>query len=145
MVPDMQSPPLADAKVSTRAKLAALWTSVMFCYVYGDYFELYTPGKLQEMLNGKMALGAVTQGMLLGTSILMAVPSLMIFLSLALPSGVSRWLNVAAGLFYAIIMTLILVGGGWNFYRFFAVIEVSLTLLVVWYAWRWPRQQPGAA
>ena len=117
----------------------------MFCYVYGDYFELYRPGKLQEMLDGRMTLGEVTQGMLLGTSILMAVPSLMIFLSLALPSTLSRWLNVAAGLFYAAIMLLILLGGAWHFYMLFAVIEITLTLLVVWYAWRWPRQQAGVA
>jgi len=116
----------------------------MFCYVYGDYFELYVPGKLQDMLNGEMALGAVTQGMLVGTAILMAVPSLMIVLSLAFPATVSRWLNVGAGLFYATIMSLILFNGAWAFYMLFATIEVILTLLVVWFAWRWPRQSRNA-
>ena len=28
-----------DTKVPARCKLAAMWTCVMFCYVYGDYFE----------------------------------------------------------------------------------------------------------
>ena len=136
---------LEDTEVSVRLKLAALWTSVMFCYVYGDYFELYVPGKLQEMLKGEMALGTVTQGMLVGTAILMAIPSLMIFLSIALPAAVSRWFNVGAGLFYATIMLLILVNGAWAFYMLFAAIEIILTLLVVWYAWRWPRQPRDAA
>ena len=138
--------PLEDAKVPTRIRLAALWTSVMFCYVYGDYFELYIPGKLEGMLQGRMApLGPVTQGVLLGTSILMAVPSLMVFLSIALPSVVSRWLNILAGLFYAGIMLLIAVNGGWAFYVFFALIEVALTAAIVWSAWRWPRQPTAAA
>ena len=141
----MQSRALDDQKVPTRIRLAALWTSVMFCYVYGDYFELYVPGKLQEMLDGKMALGEVTQGMLLGTSVLMAVPSLLIFLSLSLPPNITRWLNIAAGLFYAAIMALIVVRGGWNFYMSLAAIEITLTLLVVWHAWRWPRRQADAA
>ena len=92
-----------------------------------------------------MALGAVTQGMLLGTSVLMAVPSLMIFLSLALPATISRWLNIAAGMFYTIIMMLILAGGAWTFYMLFAAIEIVLTSLVVWYSWRWQRQPAGAA
>lgn len=141
----MASIALEDTKVPVRFKLAALWTSVMFCYVYGDYFQLYTPGKLQDMLNGEMALGAVTQGMLVGTTILMAVPSLMIFLSLVLPAVVSRWLNVGAGLFYTAIMLLILYNGAWAFYMLFATIEVTLTLLAVWYAWSWPRQPRSAA
>lgn len=142
---EMASTGLEDARVPVRYKLAALWTSVMFCYVYGDYFELYVPGKLQDMLNGKMALGAVTQGMLVGTAVLMAVPSLMIFLSLALPAVASRWLNVGAGLFYAAIMLLILFNGAWTFYMLFAAIEVILMLLAVWYAWRWPRQPKSVA
>ena len=142
---EMASIALEDTKVPVRFKLAALWTSVMFCYVYGDYFQLYTPGKLQDMLNGEMALGAVTQGMLVGTTILMAVPSLMIFLSLVLPAVVSRWLNVGAGLFYTAIMLLILYNGAWAFYMLFATIEVILTLLTVWYAWSWPRQPRSAA
>lgn len=141
----MTSTGLEDIRVPVRYKLAALWTSVMFCYVYGDYFELYVPGKLQDMLNGKMALGAVTQGMLVGTAVLMVVPSLMIFLSLALPATVSRWLNVGAGLFYAAIMLLILFNGAWVFYMLFAAIEVILMLLAVWYAWRWPRQPKSMA
>jgi len=140
----MGVPALEDAKIPTKIKLSALWTSVMFCYVYGDYFELYVPGKLQQMLSGKMAIGTVSQGMLVGTSILMAVPSLMIFLSLACPPMISRWLNVVAGLFYAIIMLLILTGGGWTFYLFLAVVEVILTALIVFHAWRWPRQSESA-
>jgi len=136
---------LQDTLVHTRVKLATLWTSVMFCYVYGDYFELYRPGKLQAMLDGRMALGEVTQGLLVGTAVLMAVPSLMVFLSIALPAPVSRWLNVCAGLAYTGIMLLILLGGAWAFYMLFAAVEVALTSSVVWYAWRWPREQEGGA
>jgi hypothetical protein len=138
--------PLEDVKVPVKIKLAALWASVMFCYVYGDYFELYTPGKLQGMLQGQMEpLGPVTQSLLVGTSILMVVPSLMVFLSIALPPAISRWLNVVAGLFYAVLMLLIATSAGWAFYVFFAVVEVVLTLLIVWSAWRWPRQSANVA
>jgi len=140
----MKTTILEDTKVPLRYKLAAAWTSVMFCYVYADYFELYRPGKLQDMFNGEMALGTVTQGMLVGTAILMAVPSLMIFLSLILPATAARWLNVVTGLFYSAIMLLILLDGAWTFYMLFATIEVILTLIVVWSAWRWPRHPKSA-
>ena len=53
------APVFEDIRVHVRFKLFALWTSVMFCYIYGDYFELYQPGKLPAMLAGRTALGAV--------------------------------------------------------------------------------------
>ncbi len=136
----MSSRPLDDQKVPTRLRLAALWTSVMFCYVYGDYFELYRPGKLQQMLDGQLAIGPVSQGMLLGTGVMMAIPALMIVLSVTLPAAVARWLNIVTGLIYAGIMTTILVNGAWYFYMLYAAIEVTLTLTVIWTAWRWPRR-----
>jgi hypothetical protein len=130
--------------VPVRYKLAALWTSTMFCFVYGDYFELYVPGKLEDMIDGQMAVGPVTQGLLDGTAVVMVIPSLMIALSVLLPAVVCRFLNVGAGLLYAVIMSIILLGRPWVFYSLFAVTEIILTLAVAWHAWRW-RQQHNEA
>jgi hypothetical protein len=46
------APALSDPKLPVKLKLSALWTSVMFCYIYADYFELFKPGKLQRMIAG---------------------------------------------------------------------------------------------
>ncbi|HEX7679119.1 MAG TPA: hypothetical protein VF713_13395, partial [Thermoanaerobaculia bacterium] len=55
--------PLEDVRIDVKIKLSALWASVMFCYIYADYFGLYVPGALQKMLNGRMGpLGPTTQG-----------------------------------------------------------------------------------
>lgn len=133
---------LDDINIHVRFKIAALWTSVMFCYIYGDYFGLYKPGTLQGMLEGKMGpLGAVTQAMLLGTSVMLAVPGVMVFLTLALPPALSRWLNVIFGVVYTVIMILTM-PGEWAFYVFFGIVEVVLTGLVAAYAWTWPRTEP---
>ena len=86
-----------DIKVHVRFKLFALWSSVMFFYIYGDYFELFQPGKLQDMLSGRTPLGAMSQGVLLGMSAIMVIPSLMPFLSLVLPAGVNRWVSLYFG------------------------------------------------
>jgi hypothetical protein len=111
----------------------------MFCYIYGDYFELYQPGKLQEMISGKTALGPVTQGTLLGMAVVLAIPGLMVFLSLVLPPRVNRWLNIILGAVYTVIMILAILGS-WYFYTFFGLIEIALTVLIVWYALTWPKQ-----
>ena len=135
-----RSAALDDVKVHVKVKLSALWASVVLCYIYGDYFGLYMPGKLQGMIDGRMGpLGQTTQGVLVGTSILMAIPSVMVFLSLVLKPGLSRWLNIVSGTIFTIIM-VITMPGAWMFYIVLGVIEVALTVLIVWYAWKWPRQ-----
>src|SRR5262245_16700713 len=129
---------LDEAPVHVRLKLSGLWASVMFCYVYGDFFGLFRPGKLSSMLAAQTPLGPTTQGILLGFSIVMAIPSLMVFLSLVLRPGVSRWANIVFGVCYTGIM-LAAMTGGWSFYVFLGCIEVALTALIVWYAWTWPQ------
>jgi hypothetical protein len=132
-----------DTKINVRFKLFALWSSVMFFYIYGDYFQLFQSGQLQEMIAGRMPFGAVSQGTLLGMAAVMIIPSLMPFLSLVLPAGVSRGMNIVFGVIYSAIMILA-IRGGWHFYVVFGLIEIALTALIFWYAWTWPRQPTSA-
>ncbi|WP_439653816.1 MULTISPECIES: DUF6326 family protein [unclassified Rhodanobacter] len=115
-----------------------MWTSVMFCYIYGDFLGLYRPGDIKGILAGEGLLGPTSQGSLLAVAILIAVPAVMIFLSLALPPKVTRWLNILVGVLLTVIV-LMTIPGSWAFYIFLSVIEVALQSLAVWYAWRWPR------
>lgn len=125
--------PLEDFKVPVKLKLAALWTSVMFCYIYNDYFSMYVPGTLKSMLDGP-----ITQGLLLGYMAMTVGACLMPVLSLLLKPVLSRWFNIVLGLAYTAIL-IFLMPGTWLFYQAMTVIEVVLQLLAVWYAWRWPR------
>lgn len=134
----MNASVLGDIKVHVRFKLSALWAALMFCYIYGDYFGLYVPGKLQGMLGGKGPIGPVSEGTLVATALLLAVPGLMVFLSLALSPRFCRWANIVLGVFYTAIM-LLTMPGAWWFYITLGVIEVALSLLIVVHAWRWPR------
>ena len=131
---------LMNTPIPAKLKLSALWASTMFCYIYCDYFELYTSGKLQSMQQGNLGpMGSATQGVLLGLSVMMAVPSLMVFLSVALPARYNKLLNIVVGAFFTLLLALLTYSTEWCFYKFFAGIETVLTALVVWYAWRWPK------
>jgi len=129
---------LEDVKVPIRLKLSALWAALMFCYVYGDYFGLYHPGQLQGMLGGDGPIGPTSQATLVVVSILMAIPSLMVFLPMVLPPVFNRWTNIVLALLYAAIVVLTM-PGSWAFYLIFSTIEIVLSLAIVWYAWKWPR------
>ena len=129
-----------NSPIPTKLKLSALWASTMFCYIYCDYFELYTPGKLESMLKGDLGpMGSVTQGLLIGLSVVMAIPSLMVFLSVALTARYNKWLNIVVGTVFTVLMASLTYSAEWYFYTLFAGIETVLTALVVWYAWRWPK------
>ena len=131
---------LEDTKINVKIRLSALWASVMFCYIYADYFGLYIPGALQRMLAGQMGpLGPTTQGVLLGTAVMMAIPSVMIYLSVGLQSKLNRWLNIVFGVIYTAIILITM--WDWIFSMFFGVIEVAITALIVWSAWNWPKQE----
>jgi hypothetical protein len=134
---------LEDFRAPTKAKLALLWASLMFLYIYNDYFSLYTPGTIADMTAGRMGpLGEASAGVLAGVAIMLAIPSLMIVLSVLLPPLMSRWFNFAFGLAYTVIEALTLPHSA-LFYRILVLLEMALTVLIVWYAWRWPRTKPA--
>jgi hypothetical protein len=130
---------LQDFQTSPNIKLALLWASVMFLYIYNDYFSLYLPGTIERMSAGRIGpLGQASDWVLLAVSIVLAIPALMIALSVSLPSAASRWLNVLFGLAYTGIEVLTLATSA-LFYKVVVVLEILLTVFIVWCALRWPK------
>jgi hypothetical protein len=136
---------LDDLKVHVKTKISLLWISATLCYLYGDVIGFYKPGAIRSMLDGRMGFWGplpATQGLLLFIATVMAVPSVMVFLTLALSPTVSRWLNVIVGLIYTAIVLITMPSAlDLYFYEFLSVVEVLLTGLIVWYALTWPRHQ----
>jgi len=136
---------LEDFKVNVKIKLSALWTSVTLCYLYGDYFELYVPQKTEGLINGNNLLDSPIKLFL--AAVLLAIPALMVFLSVFLKASINRWLNICVGLFFTAIMVLIAFTSitPWRaFYVFLAAVESIITSLIVWYAWKWSKQNQNS-
>src|SRR5215213_10207691 len=92
--------PLHDPPVPVRAKLAAAWTSLMFLYIYVDYFALYKPGFIDDILAGVVyEFDTGPTFVALGLT-LIAIPSLMILLSTTLPARVNRATNLVVASLY---------------------------------------------
>ena len=47
--------------------------------------------------------------------------------------------NIVFGVLYTFVMVLA-IRGGWHLYLFYGLIEIALTVLIVWYAWTWPKR-----
>lgn len=130
---------LVEYKVPTPIRLSVLWATLMSLYIYNDFFSLYIPGEIDAMSVGDMgALGEATGAILIFTSLMMAIPASMIFLSSFLPSIVSRWSNIILGSAYTFLQI-------WSFsdsppfYIMIVGLEIIVTGLIIWTAWRWPR------
>ena len=128
---------MEDVKINVKLKLSALWAALMLLYIYADHFSLFRTGQIEEMISGRIGPFPVTQGSLLAFSILMMIPAVMVFLSLALKPTVNRWANIILGVLYTFVNISNLIGETWVYYIVFGVVEIVLTLLIVWYAWKW--------
>jgi len=129
-----------DFKINVKLQLLALWSSVMFLYIYGDYFELYVPEKVADLLNGQNILN--TPYKLLFASMVLALPSLMIFLSLQLKPKWNRILNISIGVFLTLFTLLVGISSftEWKmFYVLLSFLESIITSIIVWKAWYWPK------
>lgn len=131
---------LEDYKVNIRLKLSALWTGVMFCYIYGDYFELYVPKKVAGLLDGQNMLD--TPMKLFTATFILTIPALMIFLSLMISPKLTKWLNIGIGIFFTIFTFLVGISSisEWRmFYVFLSLVESFITIAIVWQAWNWKK------
>lgn len=132
---------LENPKVNIKIKLAALWASVTFCYLYGDYFELYTPDKVNSLITGDNNLHSPT--ILLIASMILAIPSVMVAASIFLKPKINRILNILFGTLFTLMMVyigIISTNEWYLFYVFLAFLESVITALIVWFAYKWPKE-----
>lgn len=128
--------------IPLQIKLSILWISVTLMYLYGDYFELYVPEKTEDLVSGDHLLNSPVK--LFVAASLLAIPALMVALSSLVKPEISRLLNIVFGLVFTAIMLLIALTNiePWrSFYVLYAVIESAITSLIVWYAFKWPKQR----
>jgi hypothetical protein len=128
-----------EPKVTVRAKLSALWAALVLLYVYADVLSLFRPGQIEEMSEGRMGPTEATQATPLLAATIVVIPALMVFLTLTLKAGVSRWTNLTLGILYTAVSAGNLIGETWAYYLLFGVLEIAITTLIVWYAWTWRR------
>lgn len=129
---------LVDVKMNVKVLLAGLWISVMFLYIYVDYFGLYRADLVEAILAGKVAGFEITQMWILSAMALMAIPSLMIFLSLSMKAKMNRYANIVVGSVYALVTVGYLAGETWAYCIFGSILELALIVTIIYLAWKWP-------
>jgi hypothetical protein len=142
-----KTPNLPDTPpIPVQAKLAAAWTSLMFLVIYIDYFHLYQPGEI-DLIRGGVIFEFDISGTLMSIFfVVIAIPALMIMLSMSLPARVSRVANLIVASLYIPIMVFNAAGASWDYAFYYALtigVEVLILAFILRSAWTWPRTTPS--
>ena len=133
---DLTRQPPNRGTVDTRLKIAALWTATLFIFAYVDLFSLYRPDVRADLDAGRLFAFDVSQAFLFFTTLYIVLPSLMIYLTLVMPRGISRVVNVALAAVYAVTVVGSAVGE-WGYFVLGSAVEAALLGAVVYHAWTW--------
>jgi hypothetical protein len=139
---------LDNPPVPVQAKLAAAWTSFMFLYIYVDFFNLYKPGVVDGILDGLVWRFDVSPTLLTVMLASVAIPALMVMLSMTLPARANRAANLVVASLYIPYSVFNAAGASWDWAFFYALsigIEVLLLAFILRSAWSWPRTHSDAA
>ncbi len=121
---------MEDVKI----KIAVLWSLLEFCMIAVSIVGQSMPGFMPE-----------TPEMRLVLAVSLLIPPIMAFLSLIMKDSVNRWVNI--------ILSIILIAMAYPFglaeatadyfgaIATITIVEVVALALIVWYAWKWPKQK----
>ena len=149
----LENPPsrsaLEDRRMPVQAKLAAAWTSFMFLYIYIDYFHLHKPGVIDDLRAGVVGLDFdITPTVLTIFVAVIAIPALMVVLSMTLPARVNRATNLVVASLQIPLMVFNAAGASWAwafYYDLTIGIEVLMLAFILRSAWTWPRHVASPA
>ena len=138
---------LDNPPVSVQAKLAAAWTSLMFLIIYIDYFHLYQPGEIDLIRGGVIFEFDISATLMSVFFAVIAVPAVMVVLSMTLPARVNRITNLVIASLYIPAVGMNFLGATPDYAFYYALtigVEVLILAFILRSAWTWPRTTPPA-
>ena len=120
-------------------KLSALWVALLFIWQQGDALRLYSGDVIGGVVDTGNMMSPETLWMV--SAIWMTIPAVMLFLSLTLNYPVNRWANIIVGLLFVVINVIGLSTYPWGYDKFLIIVGLVFNVLIVWYAWKWPKQE----
>jgi hypothetical protein len=144
LVDTIRTTAVQDTAVDRRVALSGLWISTLFVFAYVDIFGFWRADVVQGALAGEVPDTGfqIDQTFLVLTTLYILVPSLMVALSLLVPTRIGRVLNITTSLLYVASILVTVIGETWVYYLLGSAVEVVLLLTVTWVAWRWRPSLP---
>ena len=120
----------------------------MFFVIYIDYFHLYQPGAIDEIRGGGIFEFDISGTLMTIFFVVIAIPALMMMLSMTLPARVNRVTNLVVASLYIPLMVFNAVGASWDWAFYYGLtigVEVLILAFILRSAWTWPRRTASPA
>ncbi|UCH02956.1 MAG: hypothetical protein JSV20_04045 [Candidatus Bathyarchaeota archaeon] len=128
-----------------KIRLSVLWL-IGFSWggVVGMMLTFYEARNIEGILVGELKGTPITQELLLAIAIVSLIPLVMAFLSLTLKDKANRLANIIVGVIstgFGLIELVTNLGKASAYMSFIGVVGLVFPTLIVWYAWKWPKQE----
>ncbi|NBI28547.1 DUF6326 family protein [Chengkuizengella marina] len=126
-----------------KTKLSTLWIFVMLNIIFRDIHQLFKYGFLEEMMTGTVNGVRITEEFMLLAGILLEISIAMVLLSRVLKYKVNRLANIIVG----VLTIIFIIANGVTDLDdiFFITIQIGTLLVIIWYAWKWPKHASRSA
>ena len=129
-----------SSRPSVRTVVASLWLFATLNYIYCDVLGTHDPEYLRALLTGTIGGVEMSQGFLLGASVLVSIPMASVLISRIAGHRFARISSIVAGAIMTTVQFATLFFGTTAiYYAYFSVIEIATASLIVWFAatrWR---------
>ena len=118
--------------------ISALWVAVMLSSLMGDVLRFYEPGIIKQIIAGEVEGMQQTHRGLLVSATFMAIPIVMVVLSMTLNYNANRWANIIFSIFFfGFTLIWLLIKPPPAYKILLGSVGLVCNALIVWYAWMW--------
>ncbi len=112
----------------------------MFVFAFVDIFGFFRADYRADIESGSISGITIGQTFLVGTTVYIAIPSVMVFLTLVLRPRINRIVNIALSIVYGFTIVGAAIGE-WNYFLLGSAIELGALAAITYYVWTWPHQE----
>ena len=118
--------------------ISVLWVAVMLSSLMGDVLRFYEPGIIKQIIAGEVEGMQQTHRGLLVSATFMAIPIVMVVLSMTLNYNANRWANIIFSIFFfGFTLIWLLVKPPPAYKILLGSVGLVCNALIVWYAYMW--------
>ncbi|MCK4348086.1 MAG: hypothetical protein KAW47_05665 [Thermoplasmatales archaeon] len=134
---------MANSILKTR--LMVLWLFIAVAMSAHSVLAFMEEGVIEQIMSGEVEGMELSAGIFLFMAIFWLIPLWMAVLSVTLKDHTNRWANIILGALFVVLNLFHLAEHLMNPSAHQLLIigsTVVVAILIVWYAWKWPKPEP---